>query len=428
MMVDFRHSRILPLLIIISMFSNIAFIFVHAQTIDLQSKIEQRNQEIESIEKEIAEFQKQINTLAGQASSLAVTIKSLGLTQKKLAADITLTERKITAKNFDIRSLSSDIQNKEKTIIDNRRIITRSMVTIRELDNYSVPEMLLSATSFSDVWNSADQLSMVQSSLIAHIRQLEQSKIDLESNKKATEKARGELVTLNNQIKDQRKIVLTTSAGKNTLLKETKQSEAQYQQILTQKKALKDAFQKEVLAYESQLGLIVDINKIPISGGKILVWPVDNVFITQHFGNTAFSTANAQIYKGKGHTGIDLRASIGTPIKAALSGTVVGVGNTDIFSSCLSYGKWIMVKHANGLSTLYAHLSLHSVRQGDEVITGQIIGYSGNTGYSTGPHLHFSVYATEGVQIKTLETSKNCKGIIIPFADFKAYLNPLSFL
>jgi len=428
MIVNVRYFRIATVLLLISMCVHVPFLSAHAQTTDLQTKIDQRNQEIKNLEKEIAEFQKQINTLAGQASSLSATIKSLDLTQKKLAADITLTESKIAAKGLDIQNLSSQIKNKEETIVDNRRIITRSMVTIRELDNYSVPEMFLSAESLSDIWNSADQLSTVQSSLIAHIRQLEELKTDLESNKKATEKARGELVALNNQLKDQRKVVLSTSAEKNTLLKQTKQSEAQYQQILAQKKALKDAFEKEVLAYESQLRLAVDTSKIPTTGGKALVWPVDNVFITQYFGNTAFATANAQIYNGRGHTGIDLRASIGTPIKAALSGTVVGVGNTDVLPSCLSYGKWIMIRHPNGLSTLYAHLSVHSVNQGDQVVTGQIIGYSGNTGYSTGPHLHFSVYATEGVQIKAFNTSRNCKGVTIPLADFKAYLNPLSFL
>ena len=97
MIVNFRHSRICVLLILIGICSNISLLSVQAQTADLQTKIDQRNIEIKNLEKEIAEFQKQINTLAGQASSLAATIKSLYLTQKKLAADIALTESKIAA-------------------------------------------------------------------------------------------------------------------------------------------------------------------------------------------------------------------------------------------------------------------------------------------------------------------------------------------
>jgi murein DD-endopeptidase MepM/ murein hydrolase activator NlpD len=87
-----------------------------------------------------------------------------------------------------------------------------------------------------------------------------------------------------------------------------------------------------------------------------------------------------------------------------------------------------MVKHSNGLSTLYAHLSLQSVKVGDEVDTGQLLGYSGNTGYSTGPHLHFGVYASQGVKVSYLPGSANCRNVLMPLADPKAYLNPLSFL
>lgn len=402
---------------------------VSAQTAaDLQTKIDQRNQEIQALEKEIAEFQKQINTLSGQASTLSATIKSLELTQKKLAADITLTENKIAAKNLEIQGLSKQINNKEETIADNRRVIQKSLILVGELDTQSIPELLLSAKSLSETWNSAEQLGIIQENLVTNIRELEEVKAELEGNKRATEKAKSELIELNNRLKDQRKVTADTATEKNKLLKETKQSEAQYQKILAEKKVLKDAFEKEVLAYESQLRLVIDASKLPKTGSGVLSWPVDSVFITQYFGNTEFATANSQIYNGKGHTGIDLRASIGTPIKASFSGKVIGVGNTDAVTSCLSYGKWIMIEHPNGLSTLYAHLSLHSVTKGETVSAGQVIGYSGNTGYSTGPHLHFGVYASDGVQIKSFDSSRNCRGVPIPLADFRAYLNPLSFL
>ncbi len=197
---------------------------------------------------------------------------------------------------------------------------------------------------------------------------------------------------------------------------------------MAQKKKLKDAFEQEVLDYESQLRINVDKTKIPHTGSGILTWPLDSIRITQYFGNTPFATANPQIYNGKGHTGVDFAASIGTPVRAALSGTVVGVGNTDLIYGCYSYGKWVMVKHADGLSTLYAHLSLQTVSVGSAVGTGQLVGYSGNTGYTTGPHLHFGVYATEGVQITKLASSKNCRNAVIPVATFQAYLNPLSYL
>ena len=182
------------------------------------------------------------------------------------------------------------------------------------------------------------------------------------------------------------------------------------------------------MQFESQLKLSVNPAALPSSGSAPLSWPLDKVFITQYFGNTPFATANPQIYNGFGHDGVDFRATVGTPTKAALSGVVVGEADTDAVPGCYSFGKWIMLRHADGLSTLYAHLSLQTVLVGETVTTGETIGYSGNTGYTTGPHLHFGVYATAGVEIKPFTTSKHCQGAIIPLAVLPAYLNPLSYL
>jgi murein DD-endopeptidase MepM/ murein hydrolase activator NlpD len=87
-----------------------------------------------------------------------------------------------------------------------------------------------------------------------------------------------------------------------------------------------------------------------------------------------------------------------------------------------------MVKHTNGLSTLYAHLSVIKVSPGQQVTTGETLGYSGNTGYSTGPHLHFTVYASQGVKIMSRKSAACGGTYTMPIADLKAYLNPMSFL
>lgn len=89
------------------------------------------------------------------------------------------------------------------------------------------------------------------------------------------------------------------------------------------------------------------------------------------------------------HYGIDLRAAVGTPIAAADGGVVVYAGVPDGISA--SYGKLIIIDHKNGYKTYYAHLSSFSVRVGDAVAQGQIIGKSGITGNVTGPHLHFEI-------------------------------------
>jgi murein DD-endopeptidase MepM/ murein hydrolase activator NlpD len=429
----FQISNVGVLFLFFALFCLLIFTIPNsnAQTASqLQEKIDQRNTDIQNLEKEILGYQKEIEDLGKEVNTLSATVKSLDLTEKKLKADIQLTENKIGVKNDEIQGLSSEIINKEDTIIDDKRIISHSLALIQRTEDQSLIEVLLSSNSLLSAWNSMDELSSIQGSLLKRIENLRLVKSNLEANKKATEKAKDELIRLNKQLKDQRQVVIDTQSEKNTLLKETKQSESQYKKMMSEKLAQKEAFEREVLAYESQLKLAVDASKLPSTGSGVLSWPLDKVFITQYFGNTSFATANPQVYGGKGHNGIDFRASIGTPIKASLSGTVIGVGNTDLVRGCYSYGKWVMIKHVNGLSTLYAHLSLQSVQKGQDVSVGQIVGYTGNTGYTTGPHLHFGVYATEGVEIQKLTAgqSRNCAGALIPLADFKAYLNPLSYL
>ncbi|MFA6458944.1 MAG: peptidoglycan DD-metalloendopeptidase family protein [Candidatus Paceibacterota bacterium] len=424
-----RYTKYLAIIFLALSCSSLFCTSVLAQTKEeIQQRIADRNRDIANLEIEIAKYQNQISELGTQANSLSATVKSLDLNQKKLAADISLTENKIAAKNLEVQDLGGRIVDKEEAIIDDHRVISASFSTMSQLDQNSILELMLAGKSISGAIESVDQVATIQNRIVERIHDLREVKASLEANKHATEKAKQELVILTNQIKDQRKVVLSTQSEKNTLLKETKQSESQYQRLLAQKRAEKALFDKEILDYEAQLKTIVNAASLPHVGSGILAWPLDSVFITQYFGDTPFSTANPQIYNGKGHTGVDFRAAIGTPIKSSLSGIVVGVGDTDLFPGCYSYGRWVMVKHANGLSTLYAHMSLPTASVGQAVNTGEVIGYSGNTGYSTGPHLHFGVYATEGVEIKKFTNSRSCKNAVIPVASFNAYLNPLSYL
>jgi murein DD-endopeptidase MepM/ murein hydrolase activator NlpD len=122
---------------------------------------------------------------------------------------------------------------------------------------------------------------------------------------------------------------------------------------------------------------------------------------------------------------------VGTQIHAPLGGVVRATGNTDAVPGCYSWGKWTLIDHPNGLSTLYAHQSVQSVVPGQAVTTGEIIGYSGNTGYSTGPHLHFTVYAKAGVSVRKFSEIKavtSCGAATTPVAATDAYIDPMDYL
>ncbi|MCX5202858.1 LysM peptidoglycan-binding domain-containing M23 family metallopeptidase [Streptomyces sp. NBC_00237] len=90
------------------------------------------------------------------------------------------------------------------------------------------------------------------------------------------------------------------------------------------------------------------------------------------------------------HTGVDFRASSGTPVKAVGAGTVVSAGWGG------AYGNEVVIRHNDGRYSQYAHLSVLNVRSGQGVSGGQQIGYSGSTGNSTGPHLHFEIRTGPG--------------------------------
>lgn len=125
-----------------------------------------------------------------------------------------------------------------------------------------------------------------------------------------------------------------------------------------------------------------------LSNGEVLfAWPLAEHTIT----------AGWYYSDGSLHRAIDLRAAVGTPVYAAEDGTVDWVQTWDGRSTSgnQSYGNLVRIRHADyhggKLQTLYAHLQRVTVKNGQAVREGELIGYSGNTGNSTGPHLHFEV-------------------------------------
>lgn len=396
---------------------------------DLKTKIDDRSSEIVNLEKEIQEYQKQLDSIGNEKQSLQKEITTIDITRKKLALDIRVTENKITSSTLNIQKLELEIGDKGALISQNQSAVAETLRLVNEIDDRSLAEMILGIDDISSLWGDIDRFEQLQANITERVRTLTELKQNLEVDKTDVEKERATLLALKSKLSDQKQIVDATLVQKNILLSKTKNKESNYKKILAEKEALKEQFEKELLDFESQLKIAIDPDSLPPAGKGVLAWPLPTIRITQYFGNTEFAKSGA--YSGKGHNGVDFGASIGTEVKAALSGTVIGTGNTDQFKGCYSYGKWVLIRHENGLTTLYAHLSLIKVAKGQSVSTRETIGYSGNTGYSTGPHLHLTVYASQGVEIVRLGDIKkitNCGNAYIPVAPLNAYLNPLDYL
>lgn len=399
---------------------------VHAATIEeLQQSIAEKNKQIETLNKEIEVLDGKIQVTNSQSKTLQTAIGSLDASAKKLSTEVKVTESKITKTALNIQELGLEIDDKKEKIDRNLRTIAQTIRDIHASENNSIIEILLSKTSFAAVWDNIETLQKFQTGIQSQVNELRDFKTQLESKRAQTEELKAELQDLKSQLVDKKNVVDINKKEKATLLTQTKNEEATYQKILAEKKRLADEFAREIFDIESQIKIAIDPSSFPKPSKGVLAWPVDNVKITQYYGLTEYSK---RLYNSGSHNGIDFGAPIGTPVKAVSSGIVEEVGNTDAKASCAgrSYGKWVLIRHNNGLTSVYGHLSLIKAKNGDVVKTGDIVAYVGSTGYSTGPHLHLSLFASQGVNVGPL-TSPTCGGMRIPLATPAAYLDPFPY-
>ncbi len=392
----------------------------------LRSQINDRNDQIKKLEAEIATYQQQLDQTSKQSNTLKNEVSSLDTTLKNLNAQVQLTSAKIAKTNLTLTALGGEIGDKEATIGRERLALGETMRQLRANESNSAVLMLLGTNSLSAFWREGERLANLSNSLRNQVAALRGLKQDLENKQTEQAKNRDSLTKLKGQLADQQKVAAENRETKNKLLAATKNQEANYKKLLADRKRLAEAFEAELRDYESQLKFILDPKSLPQPGSTPLAWPLVNISISQLFGKTVDA---ARLYASGSHSGVDFRAPVGTPVFGLAGGTVLGTGDTDPSCPGVSFGKWIFVKYGNGLAATFAHLSLIKVSLGDPVTPSTIIGYSGNTGRSTGPHLHLTVYAATAVEVAPKE-SLACPGAILtqPRAPLNAYLDPMLYL
>jgi len=397
---------------------------------ELRDKIKGHNENITVLEKEIKEYESKIQTTQKEAVGLTKTIESLEITERKLSTDIKVTEVKVNKAELNIERMGIEIETLSGQISFNKEAIAETIRALRHAESNSVIEVMFLHDSFSDFWITIDNLEVLQKNITTRVADLRENKAAIDIAKQEEESYHDELSGLKVKLVGQKQGALVAKKEKNVLLVETKNKQSNYEKILQEKKERKRIFEEELTKAERELKEALNPALLPSTGSGTLSWPLERFIITQYFGNTEFATQNPSVYNGRGHNGIDLAENVGTPILSARDGIVVGSGDTDLACKNASYGKWILVQHDNGLSTLYAHLSLVSSQKGSTVKRGNVIGYLGNTGYSTGPHLHFTVFATDAVEVGSLKSAVCPSNVyIIPLlTKTGGYLNPLSYL
>jgi murein DD-endopeptidase MepM/ murein hydrolase activator NlpD len=408
---------------------------IFAETVEeLNQQIDSYADKIKQIDKEIEEQRKLIQTTSSKAGEIQTQINILNATRNKLKKDITRTQDVIKKSELTIEKLDIEITDKQRMVNELQEGLAQSMRSLQKTSDSSLLELAFDTNSVSDFFAQVVEIQKFKEKLINKKYELLNINRELGEKKSSEEKTKEELEKEKQILAGQQETVLSTQQTQSSLLSATKSEQSKYEQLLKEKETQRQQFEALVRDIESQIKILIDPNSYPSAQKSILAWPLDNIIVTQQFGGSDFAAKNPGIYGRPYHPGTDFGTPVGTKVKSVSSGTVRDFGNTDAFPGCYAWGKWILIDHDNGLSSLYAHLSSILVDRGQKLSSGEVIALSGNTGITTGPHLHLTIYASQGVKVGKYGVYKpggaGCAATDAsgPFADLDAYLDPMSYL
>ncbi|MBI2623670.1 MAG: peptidoglycan DD-metalloendopeptidase family protein [Candidatus Liptonbacteria bacterium] len=374
---------------------------------ELQPKLEAAQKELRETRAEKTTLQRAVNTIQSNINQLNLSIRADQLTVEKLKLEI-------ESLNYDIGDIASSTSSKTEAI-------GQVLNEIRRADEAGAGllAMFLRHRSLADGVLEAQTLTNLQQQLTLDIANLRALHETYDAKLVQASEKRSNALYHQNNLQNKKLIVQDQKEEQESLLKETRNRESIYQKQLAELEALRQRIDDEVEALSAVLRTKIDPATLPAVMPGVLAFPVNlgREFLTQGYGHTDFAKVT---YRSKWHNGIDIGGPLGTPILAAEDGEVVAVGNQDRYCPKAAYGKFIVVKHPNNLVTLYAHLSRQAVAKGDSVTRGQVIGYMGKTGWATGSHVHFTVFAAPTYYVGL---TKSCGPM-----PYGGDLNPLGYL
>lgn len=367
---------------------------------ELQAKIQQKTQELEAVNKQFETTQKNLETTQNQSRTLQKELTQLNGAINQLNLNIQGDTLSIQKLNLEIDSLHYDVKDVQSSIGDKKQAINRILVELQKNDGgaSSILAVFLKNNTLADSIMEAQSLANLRSQLSLDIQNLVNLNQTLNDKIQEGDQKKSEVQLHQKNLSARKEIVTDQKETRKVILVQTKNQESAYEQQLAELKKQQNSISDEIGKIEDQLRSSFNTGLLPTKRAGVLAWPLQGVIrITQHFGERSY------LYRDKPHNGLDLGASVGAPVFAADDGTVIGVDNNDVSRwRKYQYGRYVMIKHANNLATLYAHLSRQVVSAGMTVKRGDVIGYSGNTGYATGPHLHFGLYWYPSVIMKSI--------------------------
>ena len=337
------------------------------------------------------------NALASQKKDLQNQLKAVQADKNEAMARKELLERQINVIQEEIDNISRQIAMYDQLIAEKEEelalaqaeeeaqfaLFCRRMRAMEEQGEISYWSILFSSSDFSELLDNYMMIeeiieydNQVIDDLVALQEKTAADKAELEQAQTEQEKAKAQQVAARNEVKAQ-------EADVDKIIDQIKDQEDELKAMEAELTKAANALDAQIKAKEREYA--AQIVNVPSESG--FLWPL-----------AANLNTLSSLYGGRkdpingrssNHTGIDIPAARGTPIYAAKSGVVT----TSVYGSgsYWSYGNFVLISHKDGTSTLYAHMSSRNVKEGQTVRQGDVVGYVGTTGRSTGNHLHFEV-------------------------------------
>ena len=386
-----------------------------ASSSEIKKQITEMKKERDELKKQMEEIKKQYQENEDEIANIVSQKNVIDQEISLLYAQIDNINEQIAAFNLLIADKQDELdeaENRHKELLAKNKERIRAMEEEGSLSYWAV---LFQANSFSDL---LDRLNMVEEIAASDQRRLKEldaaakevamAQVELEGEKLELEGTKLELDATQVELDAKREeadALLLQLIEKSEELEDLHEGfeledENLMQEIAQKEKEYNEAKHQEWLAYMATYTTVPPATTAPPgtgsgggnggnnsgntgNSGANATWlrPCSYVMVTSPFGPRTAPTAGASSY----HQGIDLGAAEGTPIYATRTGRV------SIASYSNSAGNYVSINHGDGFSSIYMHMTRYVVSSGQAVSAGQLIGYVGSTGISTGPHLHFGI-------------------------------------
>lgn len=353
-----------------------------------QEEIDKKKKEKKDLEAQKSELQSQLKSLQKNKSDALAQKENLDRQIAIIRSEIANTEEQILQYEELIEQTESEIAETQRKHEEQYALFCARVRAMEERGTVSYWSVLFHSTSFADLLSSMDFINEIMESdqrviddLQATEDELAAQQEQLEGELAEQEAVREELSARNAELKEQ-------LSSAQTLIANIAADEAEYKKLIAEKEEAAEKEQAEILRLSKELA--EQQAREAAARGQTLsqaaeggyIWPCSSHYITSPIGSRYTGIAGAST----NHAGVDIgRVGYTTQVVAAKAGTV-------IISDYNKYrGNYVVVSHGSGNTTTYQHLSKRSVSVGDKVTQGQVVGITGATGVTSGPHLHFEI-------------------------------------